>query len=292
MNLLLNLTPGFNPYKDTVIERESQKINFETFIFKGGEPHIKLKLSEELIFASEKYNVIITQKIKTFEDLGILMLAVDALKRNLQIDTLQLYVPYFPGARQDRAMVVGEPLTAKVYADLINNMKFDTVIIYDAHSDVTPALIDNCINGDNIEFVADVVKDISSNTPLTLISPDAGSNKKIFKVAKEIGNFESVVRCDKARDLETGKIIDFEVYADDLTGKSCLIVDDICDGGGTFLGLAKVLKEKGAEKIYLAVSHGIFSKGIEAFTDFDMLYCTDSFMNESPDKNKLKIISL
>ena len=72
-----------------------------------------------------------------------------------------------------------------------------------------------------------------------------------------------IIRADKIRDTMTGALSGFEVYADDLTGKDVVILDDLCDGGGTFIGLAKKLREKGAAKITLYVTHGMFTKGVK-----------------------------
>ena len=70
----------------------------------------------------------------------------------------------------------------------------------------------------------------------------------------------------------------FAVYSNDLKGATCVIVDDICDGGGTFLGLATELKAKNAGELILIVTHGIFSKGLESLTSvFDKIYSTNSF---------------
>jgi ribose-phosphate pyrophosphokinase len=78
--------------------------------------------------------------------------------------------------------------------------------------------------------------------------------------------------------VKTGKLSGFKVFADDLKGKTCVIVDDICDGGGTFLGLAKELKDKSCGKLILIVTHGIFSKGLEKLTEvFDEVFSTNSF---------------
>ena len=78
--------------------------------------------------------------------------------------------------------------------------------------------------------------------------------------------------------MQTGKLEGFQVYEEDLKGKTCLIVDDICDGGGTFLGMAKALKAKHAGTLYLAVSHGIFSKNLKALKQtFKAIYTTNSF---------------
>lgn len=112
-----------------------------------------------------------------------------------------------------------------------------------------------------------------------LVCPDSGANKKMKDLQKGIMH-DSLIKCDKTRDTQTGEISGFEVYANDLEGKPCLIIDDICDGGGTFIGLAKELKKKNAGKLYLAVSHGIFSKGyVELDKYFDGIYTTDSFKN-------------
>jgi ribose-phosphate pyrophosphokinase len=100
------------------------------------------------------------------------------------------------------------------------------------------------------------------------VSPDAGAEKKIFAFAKELG-FENVVRAGKVRDVSSGKITGTEVYVPEpalyKTDKDFLIVDDICDGGRTFIELAKKLRPMTTGKIKLLITHGIFSKGIEVF---------------------------
>ena len=88
-----------------------------------------------------------------------------------------------------------------------------------------------------------------------------------------VGN---VVECMKERDVKTGALTSFKTMTGDLSGQTCFIVDDICDGGGTFAGTAKMLKEKGAEKVILIVSHGIFSKG-PVIEFVDEVFTTDSF---------------
>ena len=92
----------------------------------------------------------------------------------------------------------------------------------------------------------------------TFVIPDAGANKKTAKIASYFGH-SSFIRADKLRNLSTGDILETVVYGD-VVG-NITIVDDLCDGGKTFIELAKVLKQKGAEKINLYVTHGIFSKG-------------------------------
>lgn len=261
--MVLNLDKNFNPYKS------ENAIQFEQFTFSGGEPHIKI-----LDDLSEVDEVTVTHRIKSFNDFGLLLLAVDALKR-MHVKRINVFIPYFPAARQDRVMVPGEPLSVKVYADLLNSLGLNKVTVYDPHSEVAPAVLDNCETLTNFDFIASVIKDLPKDT--ILVSPDGGALKKIYKVAEHLQTYE-VVEGSKIRDVKTRKLSRFKVYADDLQGRDCLVVDDLCDGGGTFIGLAKELKAKNAGKLYLAVSHGIFSKGVELLKEhYDGVFCTNSF---------------
>ena len=267
--MILHLDPSFKPIA-------GNEITFETFVFSGGEPHIKINPANDW---SE--SVTITHRLNSFQDIGLLCLAVDALRR-LGADISTLCIPYFPAARQDRAMVPGEPLSAKVYADIIHMLGFRKVIAFDPHSDVTPAVLDNCEVIPNHRFIELITKKITS--PVLLVSPDAGALKKIYKVSEFLGGVQ-VVECGKRRDVHTGNLAGFTVHADDLGGKDCLIVDDICDGGGTFIGLANVLKSKNAGKLYLAVSHGIFSRGFDELEAcFETIFTTDSIRNQAGNR--------
>lgn len=283
----LNLSKGFR------ISNVGE-ISYKSFKFEGGEPHIQLLGP---IHLGEK--VVITTRITNGDDFILLALAVDALRnRMLEVGKvpIELILPYVPGARQDRIMNAGEPFTAKLYADFINNLKLDLVTILDPHSDVVVALLNNCKVISNHEFVTSIMEDMGAkrlSQEVIIVSPDAGANKKSLKLIQYLddrfdradSDSPNLVKCDKTREISTGKITNFEVYADDLKGVDCLIVDDICDGGGTFIGLAKELKKKNAGKIFLAVTHGIFSKGFrELNSHFSGIYTTDSFPNVDNDQ--------
>jgi ribose-phosphate pyrophosphokinase len=268
MKTILNLNRRFRPLN-------GEEVNYEAFTFAGGELHIKLDPAE----LAE--SITITHRLNSFNDIGLLYLAADALRRS-GVKRLDLFIPYFPAARQDRLMVEGEPLSVKVYADLINELNFETVTIFDPHSDVTPAVLNRCVVLSNHAFIQQVFGIIGSDS--LLISPDGGALKKIYKLSEALNGMD-VVECSKTRDVKTGRLSGFKVYADDLQGRTCIIVDDICDGGGTFIGLAKELKAKNAGALYLAVSHGIFSKGTEMLTEvFDHIFTTDSVKELQSDK--------
>ena len=281
----LNLTKGYEPFNH--IQRGYGIIEYETFTFNGGEPHIKIKLNNNInTIEKNDGRILITIRINSFNDLGLLFIAVDSIRKISPDSKLSLFMPYFPGARQDRVMVDGEPFTSAVYVKLLDEMGFEDITSYDLHSDVVGgmfAVLNTTFEQiTNHQFVWEVLKDLypqtNARTPI-LISPDAGSNKKIGSLAKYLSQYNTVdvVKCDKTRDVKTGEITNFEVYADDLGGRDCIIVDDICDGGGTFLGLIEKLYEKNAGKVYLVVSHGIFSRGLKELSAvFNGIYTTDS----------------
>jgi len=290
----LHLDSDFTPF--------GKSIPYEAFTFNGGEPHIKIKEqfnhSTDNLFSDKKPNlvppkgneyrddILITTRIRSFNDLGFVLVANDALRR-MGFNKISLLLPYFPAARQDRVMVKGEALTVKIYADIINAAQFEQVIILDPHSEVTPALLDKVTVISNHQFVKQA---LANESDYLLISPDGGALKKVYKLAQYLDG-PSVVECSKMRAVKTGQLSGFKVFADDLAGQTCVLVDDICDGGGTFLGLAKELKTKNAGKLILVVTHGIFSKGLEDLaTVFDEIYCTDSF-STIPNKllHQLKI---
>lgn len=275
----LNLTDGFNPYNADKVEC----IEFESFIFSGGEPHIKLDLS----CFSEEEDIIVTSRLNSMNDFMMLVVATEAISQSGYCKDRELFIPYFPGSRQDRRMIEGEPLTVKVFSSIINDLDYNQVLTFDNHSDVSTALIDNGTNYDNRRFVERCLESIYPNLNedwFHLVSPDSGANKKVKDLGKYLYNNSyalQITKCDKTRDVSRGDITGFEVYSTDLEGKDCIIVDDICDGGGTFIGLAKELKAKNAGDIYLIISHGIFSKHVEELQPyFKKVYTTDSWRSD------------
>lgn len=265
-------------------------ITFSTF--PGGEEFVRINTN--MVYQMSVCNV--EARIRNSSDLMRLIMLTDALRRMVYSPKkMVLYLYYVPYARQDRVCNVGESHSARVFCDMINNLNYDEVVITDPHSDVVGALLNNVL----IYPQAVLVGTFSGlNTDLrnglyTLVSPDAGSQKKIGELSK-MYQLETI-RADKVRDILTGDITHTHVDCDDLNGRNVLIVDDICDGGRTFIELAKVLKAKGAGKVGLYVTHGIFSKGIEALYGYiDIVYTTDSFNQlppciQSDGKNEIEL---
>lgn len=258
----LNLAPEFSSFSTT------GEIENQSFLFSGGEVHIKLK--------SQATEVLINTRLNTSDDIMKLLLAVDALRRS-GTEKISVFIPYLPYARQDRVMVPGEPLSVKVMCNLINSCNFERVYLFDVHSEVAAALLDNC---QLITNAALVQRALENHKDYLLVSPDAGALKKIYKLAEVLTYHEPIVLCNKVRDVSNGKIKKITVDQDDLGGRDCIIVDDICDGGATFIGVAQELKARNAGKILLVVSHGIFSHGEEELAKWiDHIYTTDSVKN-------------
>lgn len=189
---------------------------------------------------------------------GIMLLL--QLASVLQGKKSYLYLPYLPCSRYDRVEEPYDCLSIKVVTNLINSMGFDKVTIEDCHSDVGIALLDRAVNIEQHELVQSLVP--SLNTYDAIIAPDAGAMKKAGKLAKALG--VPLVKCDKVRDFKTGKITSFTVPEKELSlFAKVLIVDDICDGGGTFVGLAEAV-HRVVPEVDLYVTHGIFSRGIDS----------------------------
>lgn len=197
--------------------------------------------------------------------------------------TTKLYLGYVPYSRQDRVCSEGEALAIKVFANQINSMGFTDVLTVDNHSDVTTSLLDNvgCTTKEEIfEKHPYVLEGFD-----VLVAPDFGAAKEVQELAR-LHN-KMFVQGYKTRNPSTGELSGFGHYADAdlLHGKKVLIVDDLCDGGGTFLGLAKNLSDRHCiDNLSLYVTHGIFSKGTKLLTDsFDGVYTTDTLVEDAPE---------
>jgi ribose-phosphate pyrophosphokinase len=203
------------------------------------------------------------------EEILELLLIADAIKRSGGT-IRKITIPYIPFGRQDRIMNNGEAFSLKVFADLLNSIGAEIVETVDPHSDVTRALINNITVIEQSEIFAHRIKNLCRE--FHLVYPDSGASKKIHKMERalvEVGagdNMQETIPADKIRDVATGKITGTKVFADNLNPISTyIIVDDICDGGRTFIELAKELRKKGAKNIILMVTFGLFTQGMGVF---------------------------
>jgi ribose-phosphate pyrophosphokinase len=253
--------------------------------FPGGETLVRIETPQ----AGVDLGARIVMRFEGNDDLFNLALLVDAIRRNVNVGRITLDMPYLPYARQDRVCSPGESLSVKVACDFINSLKFDAVFVKDIHSEVGVALLDNLRHMTQADaafwFTGALRRDET-----VLVSPDAGANKKVLTFAKE-HSFDDVVRADKLRDTRTGAILDTIVYSEHIGSRNFLILDDICDGGRTFVELAKKLRPLTEGKIFLYVTHGIFSAGVDVFNGIvDRIYVTN-YMGKAADSLHPLIIS-
>jgi ribose-phosphate pyrophosphokinase len=244
-----------------------------------------ITITEELDSA-ERYEIEIQSRLNSFQDLELVICANQAL-REMGVSKVSLYVPYFLGARSDRKFLKGSCHYLKsVICPIINAQGFSKVTVLDPHSDVLEACLLNYRKLDNrevIRFALDNLGEIPLEE-IHVVAPDTGALKKIHSVAERF-KLPNFLVASKQRDPRTNRIIKTRISGvpTDPAQKVFIIVDDICDTGGTFIEVAKAIKEVRSEaagyrdKVYLIVTHGIFSKGFNELALYlDGVFCTNS----------------
>jgi ribose-phosphate pyrophosphokinase len=227
------------------------------------------------------YQITIMSRLNNFKDLELICCAVASLQE-LGITKIHLATPYFLGSRSDRKFEEGSNNYLKtVICPIINSLDFKSVTVLDPHSDVLEACINNFHKVNNFSLIDDALSYLigeDEEDQIVLVSPDAGAYKKVFDVAKKFG-IDKIITATKVRDVKTGQILRTEIPTlDQHANLKYVIVDDICDGGRTFIELAKAIKgSRPTAEIYLIATHGIFSGGFgELGKYFNGIYCTNS----------------
>jgi ribose-phosphate pyrophosphokinase len=267
--------------KLNLVDLENSDIKYKISKFPDGQQSIKLDMVDADL--PNKITVSITSRFNSFLDLELIIAANQALREFSYVENVKLNVPYFLGARSDRKFEAGTSNYLKtVICPIINAQKFSRVTVLDPHSDVLEACLDNYHKHNNHRLVKDALTAIDNKNDaqerICLVSPDAGAYKKIFDVAKEFG-INRIITANKVRDIKTGNILRTEVPTlDQHEDLKYVIIDDICDGGRTFIELAKAMKaSRPTAKIYLIVTHGIFSAGFDTLNQyFEGIYTTNS----------------
>jgi len=263
--------------KLNLVDQENSDIKYKISKFPDGQQSI---IVEPLI----SDGIVIHSRLNSFQDLELIICANQAL-REFGNKNIHLYVPYFLGARSDRKFSQGSINYLKqVICPIINSQNFSKVRVMDPHSDVLEACLNNFTKVDNFKLVKYALTNIDNKNDaqsrVAIISPDAGALKKIYDVAKEF-KIPNVVTASKVRNVITGEIVRTELPTMGLDGiEHIIIIDDICDGGRTFVELAKEIKKQTDKPIYLIITHGIFSAGYSELSKyFKYIYTTNSVKN-------------
>ncbi|MBS1957104.1 MAG: ribose-phosphate pyrophosphokinase [Cyanobacteria bacterium SZAS-4] len=253
------------------------KEKYNLIHFPGGELHIRL--NETVMSEIEKSeSVVVTARVTNSDKLIETLLLCDAVRQDAN-RSVSLILPYLPYGRADRRFSPGDCFGVATFARLINSANV-TPVTLDAHSAQGLQHFDRIQDLPSSTFIERAVNDFGSNSAndVTLLFPDKGARQRYDAVSNR---YKHVLHCSKERNLLTGKLKGFKVpERGEFQTKKVLIVDDICDGGGTFNGIADSLKEFELN-LALYVTHGIFSKGYaELDKRFEKIYTTDSFTKE------------
>lgn len=226
-----------------------EQAGFSWLIHNGGEVHINLPDDQQFITNE------ITAYLYNSDEVMVLLNLVDAIRNREPKAFIQVNVMYFPYARADRPMPGGggDAVGVRVMAELLKQLRLDDIRVLDPHSSAVTLLLPEA----RIITQADIwTPFLKGLTNTLLIAPDEGAVPKLRELSKATGI--PMVAFKKRRDPSTGKIMGVEAPDTDLSKYHRLyVVDDICDGGATFIEVAKLLPENNLNQ--LLITHGIFS---------------------------------
>jgi ribose-phosphate pyrophosphokinase len=267
---------------------------FEVMDFPAGESFVKMGDCPEQVVINWSYE----------NDSEIMKLAL--MVNVLGARYIVLNMPYIPHARQDRATARGLPFSLEVFVKMLsnilstpssnyryNNIANHVINVVDPHSEVFEQLCEKHNLHVKVKRQWEFAKDFMYRYDY-VIAPDKGAVQKAAKWAAELGI--PMIPCSKVRDPATGTLYDPSVPNVDFKGKKLLVVDDICDGGYTFIQLSNVIRERcpqGMNGLDLFITHGIFSKGLgQLALCYDDIYTTNSLLHHKIYGNLLNVLEI
>jgi ribose-phosphate pyrophosphokinase len=169
-----------------------------------------------------------------------------------------LHIPYLPYARQDKQVSDITTFALSTFARILNQMEWDVVSVIDPHSNV-----DKLINKVFSISVEGKIEELLNKLEAVPCFPDSGAYLRYPNTGKSAIGYPLIGH--KIRDQLTGEITEYVIRG--TVNKTVLLVDDLCDGGRTFIEAAKVLYNLGASDVYLYTTHGIYSKGVDVLKE-------------------------
>ena len=224
-----------------------------------------------------------------------LLVCVDAMKR-ASAKEIAVIVPYYGYARQDRKAAARQPITAKLVADLLMTAGINRIITVDLHAQQIQGFFD--IATDDLTFIPLIgnyfEEKFTENDDVVVVSPDHGGTVRARSLAEILHSPIAII--DKRRPRPN--VVEVNNVIGDVKDKICIVVDDICDTGGSLVAGVNLLKENGAKEIYTCVTHGVFSK--DALDKIDkspikemIISNTIPLSKETLDKyKKIKVLSI
>lgn len=255
-------------------------VGYEVINFPDGEKHLRIN---EI---NRKDTVAIRCRIKSSDDLFLLMQLSDILNRQyVEVEEIDIF--YLMSMRCDRLFSLEQPFSLRIVSDVINSFNAKKVCIYEPHS----------------ERSLDMIKNSSGKYTCGLSSidfadcdfcyPDNGAFERYFG-GKQFTSYKPIV-CKKVRDVQSGKLLNFDIA--DLgsykEGNPILVIDDLCDGGGTFCGIADLLRALNPSSLNLYVTHAVQRAGIEKVAKYyDNVFITNSYADWDNLPNNVSIIDI
>ncbi|WP_291278122.1 ribose-phosphate diphosphokinase [Galactobacter sp.] len=186
------------------------------------------------------------------------LITVDALKR-ASARRITVVSPFYPYARQDKKGRGREPITARLVADLYKTAGADRIMSVDLHTAQIQGFFDGPVDHlMAIPLLADYIRGRVGSDNVTVVSPDTGRVRVAEQWADRLGGVP-LAFVHKSRDLTVPNKAESKTVVGQIEGRTCVLIDDMIDTGGTIAGAVRVLKEAGAKDVIIAATHAVFS---------------------------------
>lgn len=263
-----------------------EQIRVEIGKFANGEKRIRIKDKVK------GDNIVLVQSFSQPVDEHIIetLLLVDALER-LGARHVNLVIPWLGYSLQDKVFREGEPMSAKVIADLVSQTYIKRIFILDIHNSSISGFFSKPTHHlSAIDLFTNYVKDQVGLNSSIIASPDFGGLKRARSFAKHLDL--DLINIDKHRDLKTGEVTALDIQGGDVTNKHVIFFDDVIVSGSTVAESARIVKEKGADKVSFLCTHGLFVEGTQEKLEesqIDKVIITNS-INHDKISPKIKVL--
>lgn len=262
-----------------------EAISVDISTFANGEKRVWIqdKLAGENVIFIQSFSYPTDEHIMEF------LLITDALER-LGVRHIHAVIPWMGYSLQDKVFRTGEPIAAKVVADLVSNSYIKRATLLDLHNSSVPGFFSIPTQSlSALELYGEYVKSHIGTEEITVASPDFGGLKRAHKFADLLG--VDLVKVDKHRNLATGEVTVNSMHGGSIEGKKVVVFDDAILSGNTVLEVSKLLKEKGAKEVHILATHGVFTDNsleLMQHPSVDSVVITNSIHHESlPEKIKV-----